>query len=89
MSEPEVRDVPGVEFQTTMLVEVYRVCRPDCRIKIEKVLQLPSKARRSASALRYRRGEPVSVFSYKAKTATCEAEMRRLMKSFGFLSKTL
>jgi transposase len=33
-----------MEFRTTVVVEIYRVCCPDCGIKIEKVLQLPSKA---------------------------------------------
>lgn len=42
--EREVRDLPCMEFRTTVMVEVYRVCCPDCGIKIEKVPQLPSKA---------------------------------------------
>jgi len=33
-----------MEFRTTVVVEIYRVCCPDCGIKIEKVPQLPSKA---------------------------------------------
>ena len=33
-----------MEFRTTVFLEVYRVCCPDCGIKIEKVPQLPSKA---------------------------------------------
>jgi hypothetical protein len=33
-----------MEFRTTVVVEVYRVCCPDCGIKIERVPQLPSKA---------------------------------------------
>lgn len=40
----EVRDLPCMEFRTTVVVEVYRVCCPDCGIKVEKVPQLPSKA---------------------------------------------
>jgi len=36
--EREVRDLPCFEFRTTVVVEVYRVCCPDCGIKIEKVL---------------------------------------------------
>jgi transposase len=43
-SDREVRDLPCMEFRTTVVVEVYRVCCPDCGIKIEKVPQLPSKA---------------------------------------------
>ena len=33
-----------MEFRTTVVVEVYRVCCPDCGIKVEKMPQLPSKA---------------------------------------------
>jgi transposase len=44
VSEREVRDLPCMEFRTTVMVEVYRVCCPDCGIKMEKVPQLPSKA---------------------------------------------
>ena len=44
MSEREVRDLPCMESRTTVVVEVYRVCCPDCGIKMEKVPQLPSKA---------------------------------------------
>lgn len=43
-NEREVRDLPCMEFRTTVLVEVYRVCCPDCGIKVEKVPQLPTKA---------------------------------------------
>ena len=44
VNEREVRDLPCMEFRTTVVVEVYRVCCPDCGIKVEKVPQLPSKA---------------------------------------------
>ncbi len=44
VNEREVRDLPCMEFRTTVVVEVYRVCCPDCGIKVEKVAQLPSKA---------------------------------------------
>ncbi len=43
-SEREVRDLPCMEFRTTVVVEIYRVCCPDCGIKGERVPQLPSKA---------------------------------------------
>jgi hypothetical protein len=43
VSERDVRDLPCMEFRTTV-VEVYRVCCPDCGVKMEKVPQLPSKA---------------------------------------------
>jgi transposase len=42
--EREVRDLACMEFRTTVVIEVYRVCCPDCGIKTEKVPQLPSKA---------------------------------------------
>jgi len=42
--EREVRDLPCMEFRTTVVIEVYRVCCPGCGIKTEKVPQLPSKA---------------------------------------------
>jgi transposase len=44
VNEREVRDLPCMEFRTTVVVEVYRVCCRDCGIKVEKVPQLPSKA---------------------------------------------
>jgi transposase len=44
VSEREVRDLPCMEFRTTVVIEIYRVCCPDCGIKIEKVPQLPSRA---------------------------------------------
>jgi transposase len=44
VSEREVRDLPCMEFQTTVVIEVYRVCCPACGVKMEKVPQLPSKA---------------------------------------------
>lgn len=43
-SEREVRDLPCMEFSTTVIVEVFRVCCPDWGVKTEKVPQLPSKA---------------------------------------------
>jgi transposase len=43
-SERAVRDLPWGEFQTTVYIEIYRVKCPDCGVKREKVLQLPSKA---------------------------------------------
>jgi transposase len=44
LSERAVRDLPWGEFQTTVHIEIYRVKCPDCGVKREKVLQLPSKA---------------------------------------------
>lgn len=42
--EREVRDLPCFQFQTTVVVELYRIRCPDCGVKAEKVEQLPSKA---------------------------------------------
>src|ERR1700722_4037950 len=42
--EREVRDLPWSEYRTTVVIELYRVCCPECGIKAEKVPQLPSKA---------------------------------------------
>jgi transposase len=42
--EREIRDLPCLEFQTTVVVEVYRVRCPRCGVKIERVEQLPSQA---------------------------------------------
>ena len=43
-NEREVRDLPWGEYRTTVMIEVYRVCCPNCGIRVEKVPQLPSKA---------------------------------------------
>ncbi|MGA2811469.1 MAG: transposase family protein [Candidatus Acidiferrum sp.] len=45
-NEREVRDLPWGEYRTTVIIEVYRVCCPECGVRIEKVPQLPSKAPR-------------------------------------------
>lgn len=42
--ERAVRDLPWSGFQATVWVEVLRVKCPDCGVKREKILQLPSKA---------------------------------------------
>jgi len=44
VSERAVRDLPWSAFQTTVYIEIYRVKCPDCGVRREKVLQLPSKA---------------------------------------------
>ena len=44
LTERAVRDLPWGEFQTTVYIEIYRVKCPDCGVKREKVLPLPSKA---------------------------------------------
>lgn len=42
--EREVRDLACFEYQTTVVLELYRVRCPQCGVKAEKVEQLPSKA---------------------------------------------
>jgi hypothetical protein len=49
-----------MEFRTTVMVEVYRACCPDCGIKMETVPQSPSKAR-LASASKTRWGKHARV----------------------------
>lgn len=44
VSEREVRDLPWGEYQTTVVVEIWRVRCPDCGVRVERVPQLPSKA---------------------------------------------
>ena len=44
LSERAVRDLPWGKFETTVYIEIYRVKCPQCGVKREKVLQLPSKA---------------------------------------------
>jgi transposase len=39
-----VRDLPWGEYRTTVIIEVYRVCCPQCGVKVEKVPRPPSKA---------------------------------------------
>jgi transposase len=42
--EREIRDLPCFEFQTTVVIELYRVNCSECGVKAEKVPQLPSKS---------------------------------------------
>src|ERR1017187_2445768 len=42
--EREIRDLPCFEYQTTVVVELYRVDCPACGVQAEKVPQLPSKS---------------------------------------------
>ena len=43
--ERKVRDLPCFEFQTSVVVELFRVRCPDCGVKAERSEQVPSKAR--------------------------------------------
>ena len=76
-NEREVRDLPCMEFRTTVVVEVYRVCCPDCGIKVEKVPQLPTKA-------------PFSKRFEDAVGQTCEsAAARQVALRFGLAASTV
>jgi transposase len=73
----EVRDLPCMEFRTTVVIEVYRVCCPDCGIKTEKVPQLPSKA-------------PFSKRFEDAVGEACEsAAARQVARRFGMPASTV
>jgi transposase len=77
VNEREVRDLPCMEFRTTVVIEVYRVCCPDCGIKIEKVPQLPSKA-------------PFSKRFEDAVGEACEsAAARQVARRFGSPARTV
>ena len=75
--EREVRDLACMEFRTTVVIEVYRVCCPDCGIKTEKVPQLPSKA-------------PFSKRFEDAVGEACEsAAARQVARRFGMPASTV
>jgi transposase len=42
--ERQVRDLPCFEFQTAVVLELYRIRCPDCGVKAERSEQVPSKA---------------------------------------------
>lgn len=75
--EREVRDLPCFEYRTTVVIELYRVKCPDCGLKAEKVVQLPSKA-------------PFSKRFEDAVGQACEsAAARRVAKQFGLAASTV
>jgi len=75
--EREVRDLPCFEYRTSVVVELYRLRCPDCGLKAEKVLQLPSKA-------------PFSKRFEEAVGLACEsAAARRVAKQFGMAESTV
>jgi transposase len=75
--EREVRDLPWGEFRTTVVIEVYRVCCPNCGVKVEKVPQLPSKA-------------PFSQRFEEAVGAACEsASVRQVARQFRLAASTV
>jgi transposase len=76
-NEREVRDLPWGEYRTTVIIEVYRVCCPECGVRIEKVPQLPSKA-------------PFSKRFEEAVGLACEsASVRQVARQFGLAASTV
>lgn len=76
-NEREVRDLPWGEYRTTVIIEVYRVCCPNCGIRVEKVPQLPSKA-------------PFSKRFEEAVGQACEsASVRQVARRFGLAASTV
>jgi transposase len=74
--EREIRDLPCMEFRTTVVIEVYRVCCPECGIKVERVPQLPGKA-------------PFSKRFEAAVGLACEsAAARQVARQFGLPAST-
>ena len=77
VGERVVRDLPWCEFGTTVYVEVLRLKCPDCGVKREKVLMLPSKA-------------PFSKRFEDAVGVACEsAAARRVARQFGLAESTI
>ena len=75
--EREVRDLLWRKYQTTVIVELYRVCCPECGVKVEKVPQLPSKA-------------PFSKDFEDAVGWACEsASVRQVARQFGMAASTV
>jgi transposase len=75
--EREVRDLPWRKYQTTVVVEYYRVRCPKCGLKVEVVPQLPSKA-------------PFSKDFEDAVGLACEsAAARQVARQFGLPASTV
>jgi transposase len=73
----EVRDLPWRKYQTTVVVEFYRVRCPGCGLKVETVPQVPSKA-------------PFSKDFEDAVGMACEsAAVRQVARQFGLAAATV
>ena len=69
--------MPWRKYQTTVIIELYRVCCPQCGVRIEKVPQLPSKA-------------PFSKDYEDAVGLACEsASVRRVARQFRLAASTV
>src|SRR5215470_10519573 len=77
VSERAVRDLPWSSFTATVFIEIYRVNCPDCGVKREAVLLLPSKA-------------PFSKRFEDAVGLACEmAAARQVARQFGLPASTV
>jgi transposase len=75
--EREVRDLPWRKYQTTVIIELYRVRCPECGVKVEEMPQLPSKA-------------PFSKDFEDAVGWACEsASVRQVARQFGMAASTV
>jgi len=75
--EREVRDLPWRKYQTTVIVELYRVCCPQCGVRVERMPQLPGKA-------------PFSKDFEDAVGLACEsASVRQVARQFGLAASTV
>jgi transposase len=75
--EREVRDLPCFDYQTTVVVELYRLRCPDCGVKAERIDQLPSKA-------------PFSKRFEDGVGLACEgASARMVARQFGMVASTV
>ena len=75
--EREVRDLPWGEYRTTVIIAVYRMCCPQCGVRVEKVPQLPGKA-------------PFSKRFEEAVGLACEsASVRQVARQFRLAASTV
>jgi len=75
--EREVRDLPWGEYRTSVVIAVYRMCCPQCGVRVEKVPQLPSKA-------------PFSKRFEEAVGLACEsASVRQVARQFRLAASTV
>jgi transposase len=72
-----VRELPWRKYRATVIIELYRVCCPECGVRIERVPQLPSKA-------------PFSKDFEDAVGLACEsASVRQVARQFGLAASTV
>jgi transposase len=75
--EREIRDLPWRKYQTTVIVELYRVCCPQCGVRVERMPQVPGKT-------------PFSKDFEDAVGLACEsASVRQVARQFGLAASTV